>query len=104
MTKNQPFVHGVQTTFHDDPMTDKLGFVKRQIIPQSFLSTLLHEKIDSVATPSGNFHRVASIPVSVVEDLLQNHNFDVMKEDARATLKMLRKLHLDGFITTNKRV
>lgn len=81
-----------------------LGITHTQYLPESFVSDLKRDKMDSLNTPTGDFYRVASIPVSVVEDLLKNHNFDVMREPAAATIKMLKKLHLDAFVTTNKRV
>lgn len=98
-----PLIHDKLVDFVETP-NDGLSIIHKQQIPDSFVSTLKSEKMDSVRTPSGDFYRVASIPVSVVEDLLRTYNFDVMKEPAHATLKMLRKLHLDAFITTDKRI
>lgn len=103
MTKPVPAIHDNQTFFHDD-VDDKITIAHSQHIPASFISTLKSEKMDSVRTPTGDFYRVASIPVSVVEDLLRKYNFDVMQEPAHQTLKILKRYHLDAFITTDKRI
>jgi hypothetical protein len=47
---------------------------------------------------------VASIPVSVVDELYQKYGFDVMTAPVRETLKMLQRYALDDFILTNKRI
>ncbi len=101
--KTEPFIHDKTVTFHDDPMTDQLGFVHTQHIPDDFVAALKRDKMDSARAPTGDFYRVASIPVSVVEDLLLK-GYDVHKEPVRDTIRMLKLFGLDAFITTDKRI
>lgn len=91
-------------SFDQDASTNALIIKREQEIPDAFVSALKREKIDTLHTPTGDFYRVASIPVSVVEDLKRKYNFDVMTAPVRDTLAMLKRLDLDAFVTTNKRI
>jgi hypothetical protein len=72
-----------------------------QYIPDDFLSQLRNEKIESLHTPAGEFHRVAVIPTHIV-DRWASEGFDIHREPAAEIIKHLRKEQLDGFITSNK--
>ncbi len=77
-------------------------FVKQeQYIPDGFLSKLKREREDSISTPAGEFHRVASIPTAVV-DKWHAQGFDIQREPIAEILKRLRAEQIDGFITSNK--
>lgn len=92
-----------KTTLIDDPQEQSLIFKSSQVIPDSYLDSLKAERLDSISTPSGEFHRVASIPVAIA-DKWAREGFDIMREPITEILKRLRKEELDAFITTNKRV
>lgn len=82
---------------------DELAIKRVQYIPDEFLSSLRQEKLDSKHVRAGEFHRVAAIPVAVVEQL-QREGFDVFKMPVQETLKRLRAMQLDAFITSEKRI
>lgn len=84
--------------------SEHLIIKQEQAIPGWFLDDLADERQASTTTRAGEFHRVASIPEVVVLELLHRYNFDVLKEPVQETMKMLRKLHLDLFIASNKRI
>ncbi len=72
-----------------------------QHIPDEHLSALRREREDSISTPAGEFHRVASVPTALV-DKWKAEGFDIFREPAEEILKRLRKEQFDGFITSNK--
>lgn len=86
-------------SFQDN--ADGVAIREDQIIPDEFLTALRHEREDSLHTPAGEFHRVASIPTAVVDKWLRE-GFDVFKEPVAAIMKRLRQEQLDGFIASNK--
>ncbi|UGA46803.1 hypothetical protein HU230_0012470 [Bradyrhizobium quebecense] len=96
-------IHDTRVTFHDDPMSDKLGFVHTQHIPDDFVAALKREKMDSARRPAGDFLHMCSIPVSVVEDLKRS-GYDVYREPVRETIRMLKVVGLDAFITSDKQI
>ena len=81
--------------------TDGLFIKREQDIPSDLLAHLRAEKDASASCPAGEFHRVASIPVILVETW-QRQGFDVFKEPAKAILARLRAEGVDAFITTTK--
>ena len=85
-----------------DANMDGLLVRKDQEITSDFLDELSDQRLASKA-PSGDFHRLASIPVVVVEKWLRE-GFDIYKESAQAILKKLRDEDLTAFIATTKRV
>ena len=87
--------------FHDDQ--HGLIIQETQEIPEEHLSALQIQKADSISTPMGELHRVASIPTALVDEWLRQ-GFDVMKEPITEVLKRLNKYHLDKFITTRRRI
>jgi hypothetical protein len=82
---------------------DGLLITHSQFIPDDFISQLKRDKINADHRPSNEMERVARIPVVVVEELLRQ-GFDVFKEPVRETIKKLRAMGLDAFITTNKQI
>lgn len=72
-----------------------------QFIPDDFVPSLRREREDSLSTPAGEFHRVASIPTALV-DQWKREGFDINVEPVREILKRLHKQQFDGFITSNK--
>lgn len=102
--REEPRVLDTLVSFDQDRTSNDLIIKREQHIPDGWLSELAKQKADSVHTPAGEFHQVASIPVEVVDDLLRTYNFDVMTAPVRETLAMLKRYSLDKFITTNKRV
>jgi hypothetical protein len=91
-------------SFDEDRVTGELIVQRTQELPDDWLSEIRNEKVDSKNAKTGEFYRVASIPVEVCDELLRRYNFDVMTEPVRETLKMLDRLALDDFITTTKRI
>ena len=81
---------------------DGLLVRKDQEITSDFLDELSDQRLASNA-PAGDFHRLASIPVVVVEKWLRE-GFDIYREDAKAILKKLRDEDLTAFIATTKKV
>ncbi|MFI4971139.1 MAG: hypothetical protein ACHP7H_00550 [Hyphomicrobiales bacterium] len=100
----EPQVLDTLVSFDEDRSTNDLIIKRTQEIPDEFLQSLVSERIDSKHTPSGDFYRVASIPVEVVDDLMRTYGFDVMNAPVRETLKMLNRYALDKFITTAKTI
>jgi len=93
-----------QITFEDD--SDNALVIKReQHIPQSFLDRLKTERDATEGQRMGDFHRVASIPVAVVEKWMRE-GFNIYDKNIKASdvLKKLRNEQLDAFITTTKRI
>lgn len=85
-----------------DANMDGLLVRKDQEITSDFLDQLADDRLASKA-PSGDFHKLASIPVVVVEKWLRE-GFDIYQESAQAILKKLRDEDLTAFIATTKRV
>jgi hypothetical protein len=80
---------------------DGIFFRHHQYIPDEFLQQLRDERYDSLHTPSGNFHRVASIPQALV-DQWHAEGFDINTATVPEILARLRKQQFDAFITSNK--
>lgn len=91
-------------TFKDDP--DAALVIKReQPIPKSFLDRLKTERDENSNRPMGNFHRVASIPIAVVEKW-QREGFDIHDKNIKASeiVARLKTENLEAFLTTTKRI
>lgn len=73
-----------------------------QQIPQEFTDALKRERFDnSQSRVSGEYHRVASIPVVVIDKWMRE-GFDFYKAPAKEILQRLKREHLDDFITSDK--
>jgi hypothetical protein len=100
----QPQIIEKLVTFDEDKSTGDLIVHHTQELPDDYLSSLRANKIDPANGRMGDMYLVASVPTAIVDELLRRYNFDVMREPVRETMKMLRKLHLDLFIQTTKRI
>ena len=79
-------------------------FIKRtQEIPDWYLDQLQDAKFESAKRPEGDFMRVASIPVGIVEKW-KREGFDIYREPVQAIIKRLQLEGYDKLITTAKRV
>ena len=74
-----------------------------QEIPQEFIDGLQAERHESKHRRAGEFMRVASIPVSIVEKW-DREGYDVRSEPYRKTVAKLKAEGLDYFLTTDKDV
>lgn len=79
-----------------------LFITNSQDITDDYMDGLKDERLNS-ANPAKDLHKVASVPVVVVEKWLRE-GFDIYRESARAILKRLRQENLGAFITSNKRI
>jgi hypothetical protein len=82
-----------------------LHIKKQQIITDAFMDDLKDARFASKA-PAGNFHKVASIPVAIIEKWMRE-GFDILKDKnitAAQIVKRLKAEGLDGFLATNKRI
>ena len=95
----EPHVIEKLVSFSETP--DGLLVKHEQHIPDEFLSDLKREREDSLSTPAGTFHRVASIP-TVVADKWAKEGFDIYRAPIKDILARLRKHELEAFITSNK--
>lgn len=100
----EPKVLDTLVSFDEDRSTGDLIIQRSQEIPDDWLSEVRKQKVDSANQKAGDFYHVASIPVEVVDELMRRYNFDVMSAPVRETLSMLKRLELDDFITTTKRI
>jgi hypothetical protein len=100
-SKTPPVLEDVHVDLGED--LDGAYIKRTQDIPDSYLRGLRLEREASLSTPAGEFHRVASIPVAVVEKWLRE-GFDIHREPIQAVLTRLDREGLDAFKTTNKRV
>lgn len=87
--------------FHEN--SEGLVIERYQEIPQRFIDDLRAEKANSKSVREGDYMRVASIPVVVVEKWV-NEGFDFWNASAKEILAKLRVENLDYFITTEKQV
>lgn len=90
-----------QTDF--DENTDGLVIQTSQAIPDSFLRDLKEERFESKHRKAGEYMRVASIPVVVV-DKWKREGFDFDNAPVREIITKLKMEGLDAFITTDKAI
>jgi hypothetical protein len=94
-------IHDLKVDF--DENTDGLVIQKSQHIPQHFLDSLKEQRVESKRRPTGDYMRVASIPVVVIEKWMRE-GFDFYNEPAHKIVAKLKADGLDGFLTTDKQV
>ncbi len=82
---------------------DGLVIQKSQNITQEFLDSLKDQRFESKNRPTGDYMRVASIPVVVIEKWMRE-GFDFYNEPASKIVAKLKADGLDGFLTTDKAV
>jgi hypothetical protein len=94
---NYEFIEG-------DSEQRKLVIKHTQEITSEFLDRNAEDRVVS-SRPSGDFHKFASIPTSVVEKW-QREGFDILKHNysAKEIMAKLTKEDLGAFITTTKRL
>lgn len=90
-----------QTDF--DENAEGLVIQTSQHIPDSFLRDLKEERFESKHRKSGEYMRVASIPVAVV-DKWKREGFDFDNAPIKDIIQKLRMENLDVFITTDKAI
>lgn len=91
-------------SFDQDADGKNLGITTTQEIPDSFLQDLADKRLASTNERANDFYHVASVPIAVVDHLLEHYNFDVMTAPVRETVAMLKRLELHQFIATQKRI
>ena len=81
---------------------DQFAIHRRQDIPSSFLDNLQRQR-DASSAPAGDYHKVASVPVSVVE-IWMHQGFDIFKERPEAIVARLKAENLTAFLATEKAI
>lgn len=100
MTKS--FVSDVSWSIEDaDDDLSNMVVRRDQEITSEFLDELKDHRMAS-KDRSKDFHRVASIPVAVVEHWLRN-GFDIYQADLKDIIKRLHDEDLTAFLATEKR-
>jgi hypothetical protein len=85
-----------------DENSDGLVIQTYQEIPQQFIDSLKNERFEnSQSRVKGEYHRVASIPVVVI-DKWSREGFDFYTADVKEILAKLKLEGLDYFITSDK--
>jgi hypothetical protein len=84
-----------------DENTDGLIIKTSQFIPDDFLQDLKQERFESKHRKSGEYMRVASIPVAVV-DKWKREGFDFDNAPIKEIVNKLKMEGLDAFLTTDK--
>tara|TARA_B100000073_G_scaffold330804_1_gene319584 strand:+ start:426 stop:737 length:312 start_codon:yes stop_codon:yes gene_type:complete len=84
---------------------DGLFIKKSQDIPTNFLDRLKEQRNTSLDQREGEFMKVASIPVVIVEKW-QKEGFDILDPNTnpKEVIRRLKEENLDAFITTDKAV
>lgn len=75
----------------------------QQIIPHSFLDSLKDQRLQSASRSEGDYMKVASIPVIVVEKW-KSEGFDITHKTVKEIVARLKAENLDAFMATEKRV
>lgn len=94
-------IHDIKVDF--DENTDGLVIQKSQNITQEYLDSLKEARFESKNRPTGEYMRVASIPVVVIEKWMRE-GFDFYNEPASKIVAKLKAEHLDAFLTTDKAI
>lgn len=97
-------MYDAEVDFDQDRSTNDLIIKNHQHIPDSFISDLKAGKMDSLNKRSGEMQLMMSVPVSVIEDIKATYGYDMMEEPMRRSIQLLKALHLDAFITSDKRI
>jgi hypothetical protein len=91
-------------SFDQDVDGKNLYINQTQEITDDFLQAQADKRLASTNERASDFYEVASIPIAVVDHLLTHYGFDVMTAPVRDTLRMLKQLELDQFLSTQKRI
>jgi len=91
--------------FLDDATTGKVTAIKRvQEIPDDYLADLRHEREYNRTNRAKNYHRVASVPISVAHRWLREEGLDIFSMTTKEIITRLRRDEDGGgaFITSDK--
>ena len=105
MTNHDTNLLGVNTAYIEED-ADSITRKHSQHIPQWHLDNLKEQRNRSTEQREGEFMRVASIPVVVIEKWMRE-GFDVLSDrniTGKDILKRLKSENLDAFITTDKSI
>ena len=105
MKDNDTSLIGINSTFVEDD-ADTFTRKHTQHIPQWHLDSLAEQRKRSTEQREGEFMRVASIPVAVVEKWMRE-GFDIMSDKnitGAEIVKRLKTENLDAFLTTEKSI
>jgi hypothetical protein len=80
---------------------DSMAVYREQNIPDWYLDQLKDDKIESANAPAGDFHRIASIPVALVEKM-QMAGVDPYKAPVKDIVKWIKNHAFDKFLTSSK--
>lgn len=98
MTEKTNFI---DSDYRFEENSEGLVLERFQAIPDAFLQSLRDERHANRNTAAGETHRVASIPVAVV-DKWKSEGRDFDNAKISEILKWLRAENLDAFITSDK--
>lgn len=82
---------------------EALAIKRRQEIPDWYLAQLRDERIESKHAPAREFHRVASIPVAVVEHM-QREGIDPYKAPIKDVIRWLKMHDYGALLTSSKSI
>jgi len=91
----------IDSDYRFEENSDGLVLERFQAIPDQFLQNLRNERAANKNTVAGEMHRVASIPVAVV-DKWKSEGRDFDNAKISEILTWLRAENLDAFITSDK--
>lgn len=91
-------------SFEDD-IGGGLLIKHEQDIPQEFLDALHVSRVESLHLPTGELHKVASIPTAFIDEWMLE-GFDIFDPSVTAEdiMKRLRLKNLQKFIATEKHI
>lgn len=92
-----------ESNFGFDENSEGLILKTSQAIPDSFLKDLREERFESKHRRANDYHRVASIPVVVVDKWIRE-GYDFHNASVKEILIKLRSENLEAFITTDKAI
>lgn len=101
--QESPIIQDIRTAMVKDHDADNITLQKAQYLSPEFMTGLKHQRENSLGLREGEMMSVAKVPVIVVERWLAD-GFDIMKEPAHKIVARLKQEHLDGFLTTKKKV
>lgn len=91
----------IDSTHSFDDNSEGLVIQTAQEIPQRFIDKLKEERFESRHRREGNYMRVASIPVAIV-DKWKREGYDFDNESVKNIVAKLKMEGLDAFLTTDK--
>lgn len=80
----------------------ELAILREQYIPQAYLDHLADARFNSVSSPTGDLHRICSVPVGLVEKW-KREGFDIHTATIPEIIRRLRLEGYDRLICTAKR-